>query len=148
MKICSSCSTENPIADYAKKSTGRDGREAICKRCRSAISKAHYVQNKESYLKRVGDNNRLRKKDIRSFYWLQKDKPCTDCGVKYQPWIMHFDHLDATEKEKDVSKLAGNRAANKNRILAEIAKCELVCANCHADRTYKRMLQLRSPPTD
>jgi hypothetical protein len=65
-----------------------------------------------------------------------KAKPCTDCGVRYPYYVMEFDHLDSETKEFNVS--AGVTRASYERLLAEIAKCEVVCANCHAERTHQR----------
>lgn len=65
-----------------------------------------------------------------------KSKPCADCGTQYPYYVMEFDHLDAGTKHFNVS--AGVTRASHERILAEIAKCEAVCANCHAERTHQR----------
>lgn len=48
---------------------------------------------------------------------------------------MQWDHRPGTAKRGDVSSLRGR---SKDEILDEIAKCELVCANCHVLRTFKR----------
>lgn len=65
-----------------------------------------------------------------------KNKPCMDCGNSYPPECMDFDHT-SDNKEFNVSK---RRRASKRKILEEIAKCELVCANCHRIRTKHRIL--------
>jgi hypothetical protein len=49
---------------------------------------------------------------------------------------MQWDHLPGSEKLGDIS--TGMRWLSRAQILEEIAKCELVCANCHAIRTFKR----------
>jgi hypothetical protein len=67
---------------------------------------------------------------------LKDMQPCTDCGVRYPWWIMQYDHIGG-DKEGDISN-AVNQGWGKTRILEEIAKCELVCANCHATRTHMR----------
>lgn len=61
-----------------------------------------------------------------------KDKPCMDCGVKYDPFIMHFDHRNPLTKTKSISQM---RTHSMARIQEEIAKCDVVCANCHGIRT-------------
>jgi hypothetical protein len=66
-----------------------------------------------------------------------KAVPCTDCGVQYPPHVMQFDHLDPTQKHFNVGERGPT--LGEARLLAEIAKCEVVCANCHAERTYQRM---------
>lgn len=69
--------------------------------------------------------------------WLQAykvEKGCTDCGYSAHHAALEFDHI-YDDKVENVSSLAGrSRAA----ILAEIAKCEVVCANCHGIRTWER----------
>ena len=66
-----------------------------------------------------------------------KDVPCMDCGKRYDFWIMQFDHVRG-EKLFDLSQASG-RAIQK--VKDEIAKCDIVCSNCHDDRTYKRGLE-------
>jgi hypothetical protein len=76
--------------------------------------------------------------------WLDALKtatPCTDCGLNFPPCVMHYDHTDPATKEFHISKMVGG---NTKKLLAEIAKCELVCANCHAIRTFITRPQGRS----
>lgn len=61
-----------------------------------------------------------------------------DCGGRFHFSAMHFDHLPEYEKVEQISRLA-NSNTSYARIDAEIAKCELVCANCHAVRTFNRL---------
>lgn len=65
-----------------------------------------------------------------------KSSPCTDCGHTFPTVCMQFDHTE-DNKEYNVSSMVmmGYSIA---RIDVEIAKCELVCANCHAIRTDQR----------
>lgn len=64
----------------------------------------------------------------------QKSKPCLDCGVSYPYYVMDFDHVRG-EKLFNLSEVV-NGAQSKKVILEEIAKCEVVCANCHRIRTF------------
>lgn len=66
-----------------------------------------------------------------------KTDPCLDCGA-YPPYVMEWDHLPQFEKVMNVSLMRVKRL-KKETVLAEIAKCELVCANCHAYRTWERL---------
>lgn len=68
--------------------------------------------------------------------WLneRKNHPCADCGEKFPPECMDFDHVRG-EKLFNVGQGAGRLWSD---ILDEIAKCELVCANCHRVRTRQR----------
>lgn len=98
---------------------------------------AYYLANKDIYKTRARDWTRQRRADMRSVIHAAKDKPCTDCGIKYPYYVMQFDHLEP--KTINVSRFV--RSNRKLEDLAmEIAKCEVVCANCHAERTYQRTL--------
>ncbi len=65
-----------------------------------------------------------------------KAAPCTDCGRVFPPECMDFDHLDGATKEGNVCQLMNSGC--RERVYAEIAKCELVCACCHRIRTRRR----------
>lgn len=64
-----------------------------------------------------------------------KSVPCMDCGGTFDPICMDFDHRPGTVKEFCI----GTRLQlSLERILAEIAKCDIVCANCHRIRTHRK----------
>lgn len=62
-----------------------------------------------------------------------KAKPCADCGVQYPYYVMDFDHVRGT-KLFNIGEGATN--FGQERLLAEIEKCDVVCANCHRERTH------------
>lgn len=68
---------------------------------------------------------------------IKTNNPCTDCKHYWPSYVMQFDHI-GDDKTANVSELALRRHAKWEVIEAEIAKCELVCANCHAIRTHRR----------
>ena len=92
-------------------------------------SRKHYLNHKEEYFLR----NKKRKKEIKEFVNSFKDNPCMDCKKKYPTYVMDFDHKG--NKDFNLAR-AGDRRISNERILKEIKKCELVCANCHRIRTY------------
>lgn len=71
-----------------------------------------------------------------------RDVPCADCGGRFPPCSMDFDHRDPTQKRSTVPAMIGR--AGDAAILAEAAKCDIVCANCHRARTVK----LRDGPSE
>ena len=73
---------------------------------------------------------------------IKASTPCHDCGVQYPPHVMTFDHVRGT-KETDIAVAAWRWSVE--RIDEEIAKCEIVCANCHAERTYQRKVRGDKP---
>lgn len=68
-----------------------------------------------------------------------KERPCADCGVQYHFSVMQFDHIRGT-KRMDISKMVRDRYSLP-AIRKELSKCEVVCANCHAYRTWLRKEQ-------
>ena len=74
-----------------------------------------------------------------------KNKPCVDCKVQYNYWIMDFDHRDPSTKLFDMSSISSQHSIK--RIQLELDKCDLVCANCHRERTHKFNYHLSLPPT-
>ena len=73
----------------------------------------------------------------------KEGRPCSDCGAIYHPAAMHWDHRPGTAKVTEVSHLV--RRASRGAALKEIRKCDLVCANCHAVRTYERQRGVAQP---
>jgi hypothetical protein len=67
---------------------------------------------------------------------IKSTTPCTDCGRGYPPYVMQFDHL-GEDKDRDIANLVAS-PVSLARLAAEIEKCEVVCANCHAERTHQR----------
>ena len=65
-----------------------------------------------------------------------KSKPCTDCGGTFEVCCMDFDHV-GTEKGNNVGSMFAHHYS-REAIEIELAKCELVCANCHRVRTRNR----------
>lgn len=59
---------------------------------------------------------------------------CVECGESH-PACLDFHHLDASEKDLEVP-LAVRRGWSKERILKEIAKCVVLCSNCHRKIHY------------
>src|SRR6266496_1078194 len=77
--------------------------------------------------------NRAARQRSRKLLENLKQGPCMDCGVQYPHYVMDFDHVRGV-KVSGLAELAGKSRAPKV-MLAEVAKCDLVCANCHRERT-------------
>ena len=97
-------------------------RDAERSRPRSAPSRApSQIAKKVRWAEQAGLLNQLR------------DVPCADCKRRFPACAMDFDHRDPSTKESGVTRLVGR--ATQEVILAEAAKCDIVCANCHRVRT-------------
>eukprot|EP00919_Chromeraceae_sp_WS-2016_P077455 GHVR01183293.1.p1 GENE.GHVR01183293.1~~GHVR01183293.1.p1 ORF type:complete len:162 (-),score=0.17 GHVR01183293.1:72-557(-) len=92
-------------------------------------NKKDYDSKPEFHIERAKRSYRERKKVILEY----KKKPCMDCGATYPPYVMTFDHRDPIMKSFEISRAAH---VTHERFLVELEKCDLVCANCHAERTW------------
>ena len=102
-----------------------------------AASKKNYLLNKQKYL----DKREKKRQELLSIVNdIRAKTPCTDCGINYPYYVMDFDHLPEYVKIDSVITLA-LRGATK-LLQEEIKKCEVVCANCHRERTQKRKMAL------
>lgn len=93
--------------------------------------------------RRWARSNRTKNNDLRTKYRKRnqiianafKDVPCADCGKQYPPCVMDFDHADSI-KVDGVAKMI-HKAVPIEKLVEEILKCDVVCANCHRIRTHK-----------
>lgn len=65
-----------------------------------------------------------------------KSAPCADCGIQYPWYVMQFDHVRGKKLGHVTQMPILNWSLEK--FLAEVEKCDVVCANCHAQRTAER----------
>lgn len=96
------------------------------------------LSRQKYYLAKVKGKVRVNKAFIRDFVTKRKsDVPCKDCGGIFPPCAMDFDHL--RDKRFEISKVA-SRELSISTIEKEMAKCDIVCSNCHRIRTYDRRM--------
>lgn len=100
----------------------------------------HYYKNKQAYLEKNQKKEEVNRLFLKE---LKESTPCTDCGRIYPYYIMDFDHKPDQVKYKEVAKLVTSSLA---KLKEEIAKCELVCANCHRERTHNRRVSSVEEP--
>lgn len=89
-------------------------------------SRKYYYKNREA---RIALSQRKAERN-RAIVHEAKSVPCAECGVSYPPYVMDFHHTDPTTKDKTVGTMLTYSEA---RLRAEIAKCVVVCANCHRE---------------
>ena len=124
MKNCSKCGIEKDLTDFSKNKKKKDGYSFWCKECHEEYKKKHYLENKEKYL----DKNK--KHHLKMKAWLKELKQSLKCSECPEDHIACLDFHHESNKEMSVSK-ALNYGWGKDRILKEIAKCKVLCSNCH-----------------
>lgn len=129
-RICSQCKEPKDLEkDFYRHPDCREGFNTKCKDCAKRAANDMYQDAPQRILDRV-HKRRLRN---RQFLWdYYKTHPCVDCDED-DPIVLEMDHVRG-KKLGDVSKLVQNTRSLKV-IEDEIAKCEVVCSNCHKRRT-------------
>ena len=84
---------------------------------------------------KILESNKRRRSEVREFLIEAKNVPCADCGKEYPSYVMQFDHREPGLKSFNLANAAKN-TTSLEKVRAEIAKCDVVCANCHAERTH------------
>lgn len=118
MKQCCTCLKILSDENFARDKNSWDGRGRQCKFCFSVYC-----------AKRRGRNLEVIK--------AAKARPCMDCGIQYPHYVMDLDHRS---EEVKIFILAKAKHKSLALVEAEIAKCDVVCANCHRMRTERRRL--------
>jgi hypothetical protein len=145
---CSRCLEVKPASEFSMRGSSGGRPDTYCRPCRSEYGKEHYALNRRRYIDQTRVRNRRRYEERTAFlvdYF--KQNVCTDCGES-DPVVLEFDHL--RDKEFDIA--SGIHYRSWIKVLAEIEKCEVVCANCHRRRTVRRRgavrVLLSEPPQD
>lgn len=131
MKKCATCQELKENKEFGKLTKSKDGLSYSCKDCSKKYRNLHYKNSSQLKL-----NIRRRAKDTRLsnrqfIYDYLKDKKCVDCGNN-NPVVLQFDHRDQNLK---CYSIANMRNFSLSKILTEIEKCDIRCANCHIIRT-------------
>lgn len=122
----------------------------VCKVCLRAYSMARYANDTERIraLQKTNEASLLLRN--RQYAWdYLSSHPCVDCGED-DVLVLEFDHVRG-EKEFAVAVGVAKKYSIE-RLAAEIAKCDIRCANCHRRRTaghmgwYANMLSVEEDP--
>lgn len=124
-KTCRGCQETKPLTDFYKNSNVRDGHLNWCKPCIVTRYSTGKAERQRALLRYIQD--------------IKVARGCADCGYRENPVALDFDHLPGHRKEFRIATMASGWS--KAKIDAEIAKCDVVCANCHRIRTSERLAQ-------
>ena len=134
MRRCGRCGIEKPLDDFAWRRREKGQRHNYCRPCQAEYRREHYLANRPKYIAKAQRLSREvaveRTRLLIEYFELH---PCTDCGER-DPVVLEFDHL----RDKAFSIGAKLTDMTWDAIVAEIEKCEVVCANCHRRRTAGR----------
>lgn len=134
IKHCTACCKDKPLDEFGRDSSVADGKRAQCKRCTANAAQSRY--------RKAGgrEKQRARRAALAAERYVElaqfKDVPCADCGGRYPMVCMDFDHVRG-EKINSISVMVRD-GSSWEAILAEVEKCDVVCANCHRVRSAAR----------
>lgn len=119
MKICGRCKRNLKESNFHKRG---EGLQSICKSCRKEDDKHQYSSNgKKEKLIEQQDRNRKIVNEIKN------NSKCKYC-IENDPVTFDFHHRNPEEKEFIIAYMMNQ---NTERLLKEINKCDIICANCH-----------------
>lgn len=133
-KTCSKCGRLYPVTDFNLKGEGK--RQSWCRKCQSERAKTYYASVKSKRRKQIREWKRVHRAKLKNIILELKDVPCKDCKRRFPSCAMDFDHVRG-KKRGEIGPMTGQTVSVKT-ILAEVAKCEVVCACCHRVRTSNR----------
>jgi hypothetical protein len=147
-KVCSSCKQEKPRSEFYARTNRSSGLQSRCKECANgerwkngrfkndehkrrvyAANKSSYQRNKAKYVEQTGRRNAKRKVEALEAYG---QAVCTRCGFNAHPAALEFHHRDPLTKRFNIATAVTSPDKYPwSVILEEIAKCDLICSNCH-----------------
>ena len=143
MKVCTKCGETKLLSEYYKEAARRLP-NARCKDCvraarreygrnqdpakKTAYNKSWHGTHVDERREYHRDRRALLQAFIRS---IKRELGCADCGIN-EPLVLQFDHRDPDSKKGTIGKKFA--AWGPKTIREEIAKCDVVCANCHIMR--------------
>ena len=136
MKRCSRCELWLELSAFTPNRSRRDGLQTFCRDCQRAYMRQHYEDNRAYYLAKALRSNKKQRERLRAKLRELKAVPCADCGVQYPPYVMEFDHV----RGQKLFNVGSATRLDLSDLLAEAAKCEIVCSNCHQERTWVRFI--------
>jgi hypothetical protein len=134
MKICTICKIPKSLDKFSPRKTAKDGLWGRCKLC-------HNKEVRESYHKdpkhKLGIDRKSRQKLQNEVNEIKSGAGCAICREN-DSICLDFHHLDPSKKHKPVSALVLSK--NRDKVLEEIKKCIILCANCHRKLHGKRFI--------
>lgn len=128
MKLCRKCQSFKDPCEFSRK-------QGSCKSCVAEAYRERYARDSDLRASVKAKNKQQQEICRRYVFDYLTAHSCTDCGED-DPIVLEFDHVRG-KKSAGIAVLI-RKGASMARLTAEIAKCEVVCANCHRRRTALR----------
>ena len=134
MKNCTNCQIEKDESDFSIRNRATGRLQSWCKACMSQRAKLNFQKpEKKAYNNQKREEYRDRNY---KYAWDHLSKNPCPCGES-DPRVLEFDHIDPSTKRDSVSELCNSGYALQV-VIDEIAKCRVLCCNCHRRHTYEQ----------
>lgn len=134
MRQCSKCGLTLPLSEYQVRSADKGTYRGVCRECRRVYNSSYYRANAEKYKQCRKENQpryRQQRRELLQEYL--RNRECIDCGER-DPMVLEFDHVRG-EKFGNIGTMLSRYCWA--RIVRELEKCEVRCANCHRRKTAR-----------
>ena len=128
-KICTKCKIEKPITEFRWKNKSKGMMHSQCKDCQKAQEKIHYQESKERQIA-VKETAQFQKNRNIQLVENARAVGCRKCGER-RSYVLDFHHRNTWNKEDVISHMI--KSSSAENLLTEIAKCDVLCANCHRE---------------
>jgi hypothetical protein len=124
MKQCRKCLLPKTLEEFPPRKDSKDGRHSYCHKCMATImSKFH-----KKYPEKNRAHCRNKTKRLYEISNAAKSVGCKFCPEKTLV-CLDFHHLNQNDKDMNIAALITK--GSEIRLRNEIAKCAVVCSNCH-----------------
>jgi len=134
MRKCGRCKKSKKIDSFYWKNKDKGIKASICKECQKIATAKNYLKHRDVYIAQAHVRNAAHRKVARAMIDEARSIPCTDCKGEFPAVVMQFDHVNGNKEMNVADTIRGGWSMS--RIQKEMNKCEVVCANCHAIRTW------------
>jgi hypothetical protein len=131
-QTCTGCKKTKSITEFAWRKMNVT-RRARCKECIKLESNNYYATNENRRRSISSDRKRNLEKTQEKLFEFLRSHPCEACGEN-RLVCLQLHHLDPTKKDANVSEML-RKGRSWDSLMKEIAKCVVLCANCHAVET-------------
>ena len=128
-KVCNECRKIKLLSEYHLNKRLVGGVVGTCKKCRSSYNKRWRQNTSTDYREVANSKNRDKKQKLVNLF----GNKCLDCQATFPLCVYDFHHLDPTIKDREISYLI----RSPEKLMKEIDKCVMLCANCHRIRHHE-----------
>jgi hypothetical protein len=129
-KHCTLCREDLPIEEFNKKKGSKDGLQNVCRECNKKRSRQYYAENRDKHLKVIYKNKKKYMDRAKVFVLGVKSSGCASCE-ETEICCLDLHHFDPKKKDFLISKVSQGGITSLDRIKKELAKCVVLCSNCH-----------------